>query len=265
MKYTLLEMVQDVLSSSDGDEVNSITDTIEADQVARIIRACYFDIHSTSMPEATTLYQLEASGNSAKPVMMTRPSDVHSLITLKYNKATEDDTDPQFVTLTPLSIEEFFDRTHMLNLSEDYVSSMTHTIDGDDFTFLYRTDKAPDWYTCIDDHTFFFDSIDTDVDTTLQKSKTWCLGEKETTFLLEDSYEINLDERQHVWLLNEAKALAYQELKQQTHAYAEKTAKRQRIKAQKTKYVNNDVGVYYNSLPIFGRRAPVNTNAVKMH
>jgi hypothetical protein len=265
MKYTLLEMVQDVLSSSDGDEVNSITDTIEADQVARIIRACYFDIYSTSMPEATTLYQLEASGNSAKPVMMTRPSDVHSLITLKYNKATEDDTDPQFVTLTPLSIEEFFDRTHMLNLSEDYVSSMTHTIDGDDFTFLYRTDKAPDWYTCIDDHTFFFDSIDTEVDTTLQKSKTWCLGEKETTFLLEDDYEIDLDERQHVWLLNEAKALAYQELKQQTHAYAERAAKRQRIRAQKTKYVNNDVGVYYNSLPIFGRRTPVNTNAVKMH
>ena len=59
--------------------------------------------------------------------------------------------------------------------------------------------------------------------------------------------------------------LAYQELKQQTHAYAERAAKRQRIRAQKTKYVNNDVGVYYNSLPIFGRRAPVNPNAVKMH
>lgn len=258
-------MVQDVLSSMDSDEVNSISDNIEAMQVARVIRACFFDIASNELPEFSTLFQLTASGDSTKPVMMTRPSDVHSLIALKYNKATEDDTDPNFITLTPLSIEEFFKRTHMLNLSEDYVSSMTHTIDGDDFTFLYRTDKAPDWYTCIDDHTFFFDSYDSDVDTTLQKTKTWCLGEKETTFLLEDDYEIDLDERQHVWLLNEAKALAYQELKQQTHAYAERAAKRQRIRAQKTKYVNNDVGVYYNGLPIYGRKAPVNTNAVIMH
>ena len=265
MKYTLLDMVQDVLSASDGDEVNSISDNTEAGQVAKIIRACYFDIQSTTLPEAITLYQLNASGNSSKPVLMTRPSDVHSLISLKYNKATEDDTDPNFMNVTPLTIEEFFKRTDMLNLSDDNVSSMTHTIDGDDFTFLYRTDKAPDWYTIIDDHTFLFDSYDSEVDTTLQKAKTRCLGEKEKTFLLEDDYEIDLDESQHIWLLNEAKALAYVELKQQTHVTAERTAKRQRIRAQKNKALSNDVGVYYSSLPIYGRNTPVNTNAVIMH
>lgn len=265
MKYTLLEIVQDVLAASDGDEINSISDNIEADQVARIVRACYFDIQSTSLPESITLYQLEASGTSDKPVLMTRPSDVHSLISLKYNKATEDDTDPKFLPVTPLSIEEFFKRTDMLSLSEDNVSSMDHSISGDDFTFLYRTDKAPDWYTIIDDHTFLFDSYDSEVDATLQKAKTRCLGEKEKTFLLEDNYEIDLDESQHVWLLNEAKALAYVELKQQTHVTAERTAKRQRIRAQRTKSLNNDVGVYYSGLPIYGRRAPINTNSVIMH
>lgn len=258
-------MVQDVLSSMDSDEVNSISDGIEAMQVARVIRACFFDIASNELPEFSTLFQLTASGDSSKPVMMTRPTDVRTIMLVKYNKVDEDNTDPNFTRLIPLSIEDFFDKTHMLNLSDDAVSSMTHVIEGDTITFLYRTDKAPDYYTIIDDHTVFFDSYDSEVDTTLQKSKTFCVGEKEQTFYLEDTYELPLDEQQHVWLLNEAKSLAYQELKQQTHAYAEKTAKRQRIKAQRQKYVNRDALVAYNQLPIFGRRTGVATNKVIMH
>ncbi len=265
MKYTLLEMVQDVLSSMDSDEVNSISDTIESMQVARVIRSCFFDVVNNELPEFSTLFQLEASGTSTKPVMMTRPTDVRNIMLVKYDKADEDNTDPNYTRLIPLSIEAFFDRTHTLNLSEDNVASMTHAIEGDSFTFLYRNDKAPDYYTIIDDHTVFFDSYDSEVDTTLQKVKTFCVGEKEQTFYLEDTYELPLDEQQHVWLLNEAKSLAYQELKQQTHAYAEKTAKRQRIKAQRQKYVNRDALVAYNQLPIFGRRTGVVTSKVIMH
>ena len=47
-------MVQDVMSSMDSDEVNSITDTTESLQVARIVRACYFDVVSVKLPEFTT-------------------------------------------------------------------------------------------------------------------------------------------------------------------------------------------------------------------
>lgn len=41
MRKTLLEMVQDILSEMDSDEVNSINDTVEAEQVATIIKNCY--------------------------------------------------------------------------------------------------------------------------------------------------------------------------------------------------------------------------------
>ena len=40
MKRTLLEMTQDILSAIDADEVNSIDDTVEATQVATIIKNC---------------------------------------------------------------------------------------------------------------------------------------------------------------------------------------------------------------------------------
>ena len=40
-KMTLLAMVQDILNDMDGDEVNSISDTVEAEQVAQIIKTTY--------------------------------------------------------------------------------------------------------------------------------------------------------------------------------------------------------------------------------
>jgi len=259
-------MVQDVMSSMDADEVNSINDTTEAMQVARLVRTSYFDVVSNKLPEFTTLYQLNATTDVQKPVMMTLPSDVHSLVTLKYNKLDINNPQQDFTLLTPLTVEDFFNMTHSLSLSETNVASMEHTIGIDTFTFLYRTDKHPDYYTCIDDHTIFFDSFDSSIDNTLQKSKTFAIGEKESTFLLTDNYVIDLDEAQHVWLLNEAKALAFVEMKQSQHPIAERTAKRQRIKAQKTKSAMNDWRLYYNTqLPDYSRHRNRATPKIIMH
>lgn len=36
MKLTLLEIVQDILNSMDSDEVNTISETIESDQIAQM-------------------------------------------------------------------------------------------------------------------------------------------------------------------------------------------------------------------------------------
>jgi len=40
MRYTLLELTQDVLSSLDGEEVTSINDTTESTQIVKIIKSC---------------------------------------------------------------------------------------------------------------------------------------------------------------------------------------------------------------------------------
>lgn len=259
-------MTTDVLSSMDSDEVNSINDTVEASQVARVIRACYFDIISNDLPDTTTLLQLDSSTDITQPVIMYCQEPIHSIVFLKYNKRLSTDDTDDFNMVKPLSVEDFFMMTHTFSLDDDNISSMTANIGNGTFEFLYRTDKSPDYYTCFDNETFIFDSIDTTVDTVLQKSKTFTLGELETTFSLVDDYVIDLNEKEHIWLLNEAKALAFQELKQQTHQKAEQTAKRQRIKAQHRKYVNNDINVYYNSLPIYGRRMRSNTTpAIIMH
>ena len=60
-KLTVLAMVQDILSDMNSDEVNSINDTIEAQQVAQIINTTYFEIISSrDWPHLETLFQFNA-------------------------------------------------------------------------------------------------------------------------------------------------------------------------------------------------------------
>ena len=62
MRMTLLEIVQDVLNDIDSDNVNSIRDTVESEQVAAIVKSCYFEmIGNRNWPHLKKLFQLEHS------------------------------------------------------------------------------------------------------------------------------------------------------------------------------------------------------------
>lgn len=85
MKYTLLEMTQDILSSMSSDEVNSISDTTESLQVAHIIRQKYFDIiNRLDLPTNEQLLQFEASDNPQIPVLMYVPDGISDIKWVKY-------------------------------------------------------------------------------------------------------------------------------------------------------------------------------------
>lgn len=70
---------------------------------------------------------------------------------------------------------------------------------------------------------------------------------------MQDSFIPDLDDEQFTLLLNEAKALAYFELKQSAHPKAEQEIKRGWSSVQKNKSVVNSPG-YFNELPNYGRR-----------
>jgi len=69
-----------------------------------------------------------------------------------------------------------------------------------------------------------------------------------------DSFEPDIDPEQVPLLLNEAKSLAYFELKQTPHVKAEQEAKRQWSSLQKDKSVDNKPS-YFDQLPNYGRIA----------
>jgi hypothetical protein len=254
VKDTLLGLTQTILSSMDSDEINSINDSVESQQVVKIIRSVYYDIvNRAKLPEHYTIFNLEASGTSTKPVLMYLPSSINKLLYVKYNNATTDDPAINMVNVEYLTLPEFLDRMDSLDTTDDTVESFTHTLNGNTYTFVYKNDAFPQFYTSFDDNTLIFDSYNSEEDTTLQKSKTRAYGHQVIPFSLSDTFTPDLDEEQFQLLLNEAKSLAWAELKQSAHPKAEMSARRGWSLSQKNKTAIGDLSDF-DKLPSFGRK-----------
>ena len=116
-EQTVLTMVQNILSRMSSDEVNSIGDTTESQQVAQILQNKYYDIVARgSLTIDETLFQLTPSDNVNNPVQMTLPSGVSRIDWLQYF-----DTNPLDNTQT----DQFGAFSHDLNV--DLVSSFAWT------------------------------------------------------------------------------------------------------------------------------------------
>jgi hypothetical protein len=255
MKYTLLELTQDVLSSMDSDEINSINDSVEAQQVVKVIRTAFFDIiERANLPENYGLCNLTASGDSSKPVLMTLPSVLDKIIWLQYDKRLSTDTVIKMKPVEFKPLSDFINDMHNLDATDTVNNgSFTHTIDGNTFTILYNKVVAPTYYTTFDDDTILFDSYDHLVDTTLQSVKTLAYGRKKIEFPLTDGFVPPLDDPQFPLLLNEAKSLAWAELKQAQNVKAEVSSRRGWTHLQNSKKAI-DKQPFVDTLPNYGRK-----------
>lgn len=93
MKLTLLQLTQNILSSLDSDEVNSISDSPESLQVATCIQTTYFNLVSRAgLPDQVQLFQLTSSGDVTKPVLMFKPANVDKVDWLKYLDTNPNDS-----------------------------------------------------------------------------------------------------------------------------------------------------------------------------
>lgn len=280
MKRTLLDLTQSILSSLGSDEVNSISDTTESLQVAEIIRTTYFNIiHRVGLPNHTQLIQLDPSLDPTKPVLMYVPSGIGRINWLKYfdsnilNDANGYDHDinvdiipsdnpdspppPGYEYVTILPITQFIEMTNSFNPTNDDVESFNFEDNSNGFnssyTFYYKNSKQPQFCTILSNYYVIFDGYDNTQDSTLQSSKTMALGDVIPAFTMADSFVPNLGEEQFPLLLNEAKSLAFFELKQSLHPKAEQEAKRGWSSVQRNKAVI-DRPTYFDALPDFGRR-----------
>lgn len=254
MKYTNLELVQKILSSMDGDEINSIGDTTEAGQVLSCVETAYWDLVTIGeLTRDDDVFQLTPSLDTALPVTMYLPNDVTNIRWIKYDNQTATDTTVNYQPVYPMEFADFIQMSTNLSTAASNVFSYEYTSGGQSFTLYANNDRAPRYYTTPNDNTILFDGYDAAVDATLQASKVMCFGQKTFTWSGADNFILPLDDKQFQRLLHEAKALAFAELKQTPHAKAEKMARDIKIDQQSSKHKIN-LQSDYDLIPNFGRR-----------
>lgn len=256
MRYTLLEIVQEILSSMDSDSVSTITETDEAYQVALLVRGVYYDLATElELDEHEGLFELTASGDADKPTLMTVPSNVIRLDWIRYNNIVSTDTYDNWVKVDFVPFNTFVERQGGLRTLTSGVGELTYTQNSEDYTIMYKTDQMPLYYTTMDDYTLIFDSYDSDEDTTLQASKTMCYGSVYPTFTLADATAPDLEPQQFAYFRNRAKVRAFAELKQAQNQDAAYETKRQKIAVQKKRRLVEDIPEVYK-VARWGRTSP---------
>lgn len=282
MKYTNLQYVQSILSSLGSDEVNSVSDTAESLQVLDVLRTTYFNIIGrTNPPEHKQLIQLQPSLDTTYPVMMYVPDGIKNVEWIKYfnSNALPNATNqagfqhdlnvditsasssagaaPGYEYVTILPVTQFIEMTNSFNPEDSDVEQFVFTNNENGFpgtyTFYYKNNKQPQYCTILSNYFVIFDGYDATQDDTLQASKSMAYGLVTPTWRNEDTFIPNLDEEQVPLLLNEAKSLAFFEMKQMVHTKAEQEAKRQWSSVQRDKAkINRPTS--FDALPNFGRK-----------
>jgi len=226
-KKTLLEIVQDILNDAISDEVNSINDTLEAQSVANIVRTTYEEIISNRKhwPHLFKIGQLDSSGDSDKPNYMTLPSEVTDVSYIKYNKRQSTGTKDEYSKVYFKQPEDFLE---IVNTRDSSSSSIDSVVDDSGITLFILNDRAPVYWTTIDDNTIIFDAYDSSVDSTLQSSKTQVAYYKNPTFSLTDSFIPDLPAKAFPYLISESKSVAFNSIFQAPNAKEEQRSRRQR-------------------------------------
>ncbi len=250
-KETLLEIVQDILSDADGDEVNSITDTVESDQCARVVRDCFnqiVDLHD--FEHTKTLKQLEATSSST-PNVMTRPERFHSIEFIKYDKKTTAPGNQNFETVDYVPVETFIDRVSQRSVSDANVTAVTLS---SGHTIPVVNNQAPSCYTVMDEGSdeLVFDSYDSALDTNLQASKSLAYGTQKPSLTLSNTSTISLPEHLVVLVKREARAMYFDLYKDGITAEIDRTRRRAETRAQRHRHIIKNTD--NDNRPDYGRK-----------
>ncbi|HEY2810538.1 MAG TPA: hypothetical protein VGJ00_04015 [Rhabdochlamydiaceae bacterium] len=251
---TLLEIVQNILSDLDSDEVNSISDTTESLQIANIVKTKYNDIVSrSSLPEHHRLIQLNASGDSLKPVLMYAPAGTNQIDWIKYYNADPSLAVLEFEYVRIVPLEQFLSTINQMNPNDSNVGSWTFNEPPYNFNLRFFNDKQPQTCAILENYYILFDMYNSAIESTLQTSNSMVSAQIMVPFTMTDTFVPDIDDANFALLLAEAKSNAFVTLKQTVNPKIDQETKRQWSSVQKNKGLFN-APTYFDALPHFGRK-----------
>jgi len=223
-KQTLLEVVQSALTSISGDDVNSINDTEEALQIARLARDLYYVFANThEWPHLKKLRRLDSGGDVNRPSHLLIPEEVQEIEELRYESRGGVSEPLKYKELTYLYPDEFLN----VVMSRDSTATAVDTItDFDNTPLLVYNNVPPTYWTSFDDEYVVCDAYDSALESSLQSSKTQAFVWEEPSFTLTDSHEMDLPAKEFPHFLAELKALVWSDVANTPNNKAEQAARR---------------------------------------
>lgn len=220
MKQDLREIVQRVAEFCNAGSVNSIKDTRESMQIAKIVKETFEDlVLRRELVTGQNVIQLESIGEpyegidgEGRPTFLAIPDGVIALDDVKYKGA-----DGKLVNLQYVEPMEFVETSLHLDPTQPEVETCR---DHSGIIFNIRNDRDPQFYTVMLDNSeakeyLVMDSYVRKTERTLQGHKVVAYGHIMPEFLLEDSFIPPLSIQQFPVLISRAKTFAAKELKDQ--------------------------------------------------
>ena len=273
-RMTRLQMVKEILSDIDADDVDTSDETVESRQVAILLESTYHNMMvSRNWPHLKRTMKLwdkntdlQYDAGTLSNLHLTIPKSVKEIEFIHYDVGDTTwswvtNEDPllntwvksnngkrQYRHIKPLLPEEFLHRGNKLDSSSSTVDVI---VDVTGVEFLARNDTAPMYFTSFDDASVVFDSIDLSLDADgLVGEKTQCIVYKHVLWEDDDTFVPDMPNELFRILVEGAKSAASLRITQTADPKAEQEVIRQnRWMARKAKRIEG--GINY---PDYGRK-----------
>ncbi len=227
-KLTLLQVVQKTLESLGSDEVNTISDSVEAQQIAQIAEDAYYELlNMKDWPFLQRLTILESLADALFPNYLRIPEDVVRIDQIKYDWT--DTTDPDVGDLLVLEEVEWVHPQHFLNKTQKrntQQSNVQVVISKNGVKLPIFNDVKASIWTSFDDEFVVFDSYINTIESTLQGTKSQVMAKSLPTFITTDSFTPKATANFFQTWLAEVKRTAFVYFRQEVSTVDEQKARR---------------------------------------
>jgi len=240
---TLLSVVNTYMDYTDSFRVADIDDVIESQQVASIAEKVFHDIvnevFSTDLTK--TIVQLESLADSTRPNYLKIPDDVMGIKESKvmYNttNGAAGNSTLKMTEIPYMRPQEFLDTVGLRSTNQTNTQIVT---DSSGYQMVIQNKSAPQFYTSFDDSLLVFDSFDSDVDSTLQSSKSGVMVTKQRSWTPSSTYVIDLPEWFHTTYQNAVIAEASEVLRGEPIFSVARKAKMGIFRARKKQRIGSE-------------------------
>lgn len=226
-------VVQEYLDSTSGFYVDSIFETDESQQVAKIAERVYYRMLQQFPDLLFTMKDtnLDAVSDPDKPNFLLIPKQIQEIqeSEIYYNVSEFDGDTLQYRKIQYVTPKQFLELTAKRSDS----TSNSRVVEGfDSNRMVIYTDRFPQYCTSFDGKYVVFDSFNSQHDTTMQASKSRVVATEQPVFLQENDFVIPIPEHLSETYLDMFLDEAYNLVYQQPNAMLSQRARSARIKLQ---------------------------------